>query len=77
MKRKLAKARRARSDGIGHVTRRQMTIVRVSLCPRFFATSISGTPFITAWLAQVCRRTWKFAGLIFANSQASAIGSFW
>src|SRR6516165_12405046 len=48
--------------------------MRVSRWPRFFATTISGTPAMAARLAQVWRRPWKLiCGVIFARLQAAAI----
>jgi hypothetical protein len=37
--------------------------MRVSACPRFFATTISGIPAMTARLAQVWRKIWKLIAL--------------
>ena len=52
--------------------------MRVSLWPSVLATTSSGVPFMTAWLAKVWRVTWKFAGgLILARADASAIGRIW
>src|SRR5262245_48838900 len=49
--------------------------MRVSACPRFFATTSNGTPFITACEAHVWRRIWKLiSGLILARVHASAMG---
>jgi hypothetical protein len=45
---------------------------------KFLATTISGTSFITARLAHVCRKPWKdIRGLILARSHASIIGRAW
>jgi len=45
--------------------------MRVSLWPKFFATTKSGVPFMTASDAQVCRKPWnEMRGLIFARSHA-------
>ena len=54
-----AEARGARTDGIGCSSapdHRCFSTIRVSAWPRFLATTISGTPFIAAKLAQVWRR---------------------
>src|SRR6516164_9570455 len=52
--------------------------MRVSLWPRFFATTISGTPAMTASEAHVWRRMWKvIAGAILARAHASFIGRAW
>src|SRR5262245_55097667 len=46
--------------------------MRVELWPRFFATTSSGTLFMTDRLAQVWRNAWKFTGwLIRARLLAS------
>ncbi len=46
--------------------------------PEVLATTISGTPFITASEAQVWRRPWKvMRGVMAARAHASSIGRHW
>jgi hypothetical protein len=74
-----SKPGRARADCVGSIAWRKVAVVlfnhpRVG-CPRFFAATSNGTPFMTACEAHVCRKPWKpIGGLILACSQASAIG---
>ncbi len=43
----------------GQLSPREQQIVNLAAWPRFFATTIDGTPFIAAKLARVWRSAWK------------------
>jgi hypothetical protein len=74
-----SKARCAGADGIGDIARRQMAVMPLDHpgvgMPEVLCTTINGTPFIAAKLAQVWRSAWKLTdGVIRAQAQAARIG---